>query len=121
LKLLRDHNITHALLTKTEVTVFMKLINRRLVCRYDEDALDYYGFVHFLVQIALFFHLKARFISPQETGNKSMHSLTFGEMVENMITWFKLAADQRGFDSALYDCPEAAADLSKASKLKNVN
>lgn len=74
----------------------MKLINRMMVCRYEDDALDYQGFAHFLVQIAIFFHLRERFIAPHETGGKSINSLTFGDMVENLIMWFKLAANARG-------------------------
>ena len=35
-------------------------------------------------------------------------------MVENLVTWFKLAANSRGQPIFLFDCPDAAADPSKA-------
>jgi hypothetical protein len=96
IKVLRDHNITHSLLSKTEMCTFMKLINRKMLSRYEEDSLDFQGFVHLMIQIGLFFHLKERFISPHETGGKGIHQLNFGEMIDNLITWFKLAAQARG-------------------------
>ena len=49
IKLVRDHNISHSLLSKTELSTFVKLINRKMVCRYEDDALDYQGFAHFFV------------------------------------------------------------------------
>lgn len=96
IKVLRDHNITHSLLSKTEMCTFMKLINRKMLSRYEEDSLDFQGFVHLMIQIGLFFHLKERFIAPHETGGKNIHQLNFGEMIDNLITWFKLAAQARG-------------------------
>lgn len=73
IRLLRDHNITHSLLSKTDMCNFMKLINRKMLSRYEEESLDYEGFVHFFIQLAVFFHLKEKFISPHETGGKSIH------------------------------------------------
>jgi len=42
-------------------------------------------------------------------------------MVENLVTWLKLAANSRGQSTVLFDCPDAAADPSKSTKLKQLN
>lgn len=77
--------------------------------------------MHFIVQVSIFFHFKQRFIAPHETGGKAINHLTFGEMVENLITWLKLAANFRGQSIVLFECPDAAADPSKSTKLKQLN
>lgn len=41
IKMLRDHNIGHSMINKTEVSAFIKLINRKMICRFEEDALDF--------------------------------------------------------------------------------
>ena len=88
---------------------------------FEEDALDFKGFVHLFVQLAIFFHLKEKFIAPHETGGKAIHALAFAEMLENLITWLKLAANSRGQPTVMFDCPDAACDPSKAIKLKQLN
>ena len=42
-------------------------------------------------------------------------------MIENLVTWLKLAAHSRGQPIVLFDCPDAAADPSKAAKIKQLN
>lgn len=41
IKMLRDHNIGHGMINKTEVSAFIKLINRKMISRFEEDALDF--------------------------------------------------------------------------------
>ena len=47
-------------------------------------------------------HSKARFKAPTETGGKDIKYLTYGEMVQNMMNWFLLAAKSRGQALILY-------------------
>lgn len=96
IKCLRDHNINHSMMTKTELLAFIKLINRKMISRLEEDGLEYQGFVHLFVQLAIFFHTRSRFSSPHETGGKPIHLLTYGDMIENLITWLRNAAESRG-------------------------
>ena len=95
IKFLRDHNIGSNLLNKAELVTFIKVINSDF-SMYEDDALDYQGFVQLIIQSAIHFHLKNKFIQPQETGDKLVSQLTFGDMVENLITWFQFAATSRG-------------------------
>ena len=53
--------------------------------------------------------------APHETGGKYLSQLLLGDMIENLVTRFKLAAVARNFETAAaYDCPELAGDLKKA-------
>ena len=42
-------------------------------------------------------------------------------MFENLVIWFRIAANSRGKSTLLFDCPDAAADPTKATKLKQIN
>ena len=66
-------------------------------------------------------HNKHRFKAPTETGGKEIKYLTFGEMVQNMMNWFMLAAKSRGQALILYQSPDAAGDPSRAKQLANLN
>ena len=49
IKLYRDHNIDHSMLTKHEVQLLTKQINNKLLVKYSNEALTYNGFVQMLV------------------------------------------------------------------------
>ena len=99
----------------------MSQINDKLLKPYDDDALNFAGFVQFFWQSSIFCHNNLRFKAPHETGGRSIKSLLFGEMVENSVTWFKVAAQARGGSTVLYDYPELAAEPQKAAQLKLLN
>lgn len=42
-------------------------------------------------------------------------------MIQNLITWFKVAARARGYPTTLYEYPELASEPSKASQLIQLN
>ena len=42
-------------------------------------------------------------------------------MIQNLVTWFKVAAKAHGHPVALYDYPELANDLPKARLLQQLN
>ena len=82
--------------------------------RFEDDALDYQGFQQFLIQISIHFHLKGKFLETHETGGKCISQLTFGEMLENLVSWFRIAAASKRQPMLLFECPDAAFDPSKA-------
>ena len=42
-------------------------------------------------------------------------------MINNLVTWFKVAAQSRGHQTVLYDYPELAKEPSRAQKLTQLN
>jgi len=46
-KLYRDHNLDHTMLSKNEFQMLVALINDKLMKPYDDDALNFPGFVQF--------------------------------------------------------------------------
>ena len=42
-------------------------------------------------------------------------------MINNLITWFKVAAQSRGHQTVLYDYPELAKEPSRAQQLTQLN
>ena len=90
-------------------------INDRLLKPYDDDALSLPGFVQFFWQSAIYCHEKNRFkpsfISKHNGGRTHSKSLSYGEMIQNLVTWFKFAAKVRDKSLAgIYDYPELAFD-----------
>lgn len=71
-KLYREHNLDHAMLSKNEFQMLTVLINDKLLKPYDDDALNFPGFVQFFWQSAIFLHLQNKFKVPHETGGKSI-------------------------------------------------
>ena len=66
-------------------------------------------------------HSKARFRAPHETGGREIKYLNYGEMFQNMITWFNVAAKSRGQSVLLYENPESVTDPTRAKQLKELN
>lgn len=99
----------------------MSQINDKLLKPYDDDALNFAGFVQFFWQSAIYCHNHLRFKAPHETGGRSIKSLLFGDMIQNLIVWFKLAAETRGGPTILYDYPELSGDPKKALQLQELN
>jgi hypothetical protein len=60
-KFLRDHNIGSNLLNKAELVTWIKVINSEL-SMYEDDSLDFRGFVQLILQSAIHFHFKQKFI-----------------------------------------------------------
>ena len=57
--------------------------------------------------------------APHDTGGKYLSQLLLGDMVDNLVKWFKLAAVARNFSSVpIYDHPELADDVVRARELK---
>jgi len=71
-KMYREHNLDHVVLTKNEFQSFTVLINDKLLKPYDDDALNFPGFVQFFWQSAVFFHVQNRFKEPHETGGRTI-------------------------------------------------
>ena len=88
----------------------MTAINDKLLKPYSHDSLNFAGFVQFFWQSAIYCHNVGRFKAPHETGGKSIKSLLFGEMIQNLIRWFKVAARARGYPTTLYEYPELASE-----------
>ena len=120
-KMYRDHNMDHAMLSKSEYQLLVNLVNDKLLKPYDGDALNFPGFVQFFWQSAIFCHTHYRFKAPHETGGKDISQLLYGEMIANAVTWFKLAARSHGHQTAIYDHPELAGDPQKARQLQQLN
>ena len=47
MKLYREHNINGAMLSKSEYQTLITLINDKLLKPYDDEALNYAGFIQF--------------------------------------------------------------------------
>lgn len=110
----------HSMLAKHEFEKIASQINDRLLKPYEDDALNLPGFVQFFWQTAIFCHhrnkFKASFIREYNGGRTNYKSLSLGEMIQNLVTWFKIAAKVR--DRTLagpYEYPELADDPSKAN------
>ena len=56
IKMYRDHNMDHSMLTKHEFKNLMQQINTKLLRPYDDDALNFAGFVQFFWQSAIYCH-----------------------------------------------------------------
>ena len=95
-KCFRDHNMDHGILTKSEYQMLVQLVNDKLLKPYDDDYLNFAGFVQFFWQTAIFCHTHKRFKAPHETGGKDISMLLYGEMITNAVTWFKFAARAHG-------------------------
>ena len=121
MKMYREHNLDHSMLTKSDYQTLVNLINDKLLKPYDDDALNFAGFVQFFFQSAVFMHLQGRLKEPHETGGQTISQLTYGEMINNVVTWFKLAAKVRNFQTAIYDHPELMNDPQKARQLQQLN
>ena len=116
----------HAMLAKHEFEKISSLINEILLKPYEDDALNLPGFIQFFWQSAIFCHHKGRFktsfIREYNGGRTNHKSLSLGEMIQNLVTWFKLAAKSRDRNLAgLYEFPELAHDPLKASQLYTLN
>lgn len=126
IRLYRDHNMDHTMLSKHEFSKLTQLINDRLLKPYDDDALNLPGFIQFFWQTAIFCHQKSRFkasfIRQHNGGRTNFRSLSLAEMIQNLVTWFKVAAKARDRTLAgLYEFPELASDPLKASQLYALN
>ena len=86
----------HGMLSMSEYQMLVQLINDKLLKPYDDDALNFAGFVQFFWQSAVFCHTQHRFKAPHETGGKDISMLLYGEMITNAVTWFKFAARAHG-------------------------
>ena len=51
----------------------MQQINTKLLRPYDDDALNFAGFVQFFWQSAIYCHNQNRFKAPHETGGKPIN------------------------------------------------
>ena len=89
-------------------------INNKLLLKYGNEALTYAGFIQILMQSAFFMHNKARFKAPVETGGREIKYLSFGDMLQNMITWFSMAAKSRGYTVLFYENPDSLLDPARA-------
>ena len=96
MKMYREHNMDHGMLSMSEYQMLVQLINDKLLKPYDDDALNFAGFVQFFWQSAIFCHNQHRFKAPHETGGKDISMLLYGEMITNAVTWFKFAARAHG-------------------------
>ena len=89
-------------------------INNKLLLKYGNEALTYTGFLQILMQSAFFMHNKARFKAPVETGGREIKYLSFGDMIQNLIAWFLVAAKSRGYTVLFYENPESLIDPARA-------
>ena len=81
MKLYREHNMDHAMISKHEFKIISEQINDKLMKPYGDDALNFSGYVQFFWQVAIYCHQQLRFKAPHETGGKPIKSLLFGEMI----------------------------------------
>ena len=122
MKLYREHNINGAMLSKSEYETLISLINDKLLKPYDEEALNFTGFVQFFWQSAIYCHEMNKLKAPHDTGGKYLSQLIYGDMIENLVKWFKLAAVARNFSNIdAYEYPELANNLPKARQLHELN
>lgn len=56
MKMYREHNMDHSMLNKHEFQLLISQINERLLKPYDDDALNFAGFVQFFWQSAIYLH-----------------------------------------------------------------
>jgi hypothetical protein len=95
------------MITKHELSSFIKLINQSLLLSYDSECLDFTGFTQFLLQLAVFLIEKKRIVRPADKLY-----LLMGECLEHLFLVFDKSAKTRGLRSLLTDQP----DFSPAGK-----
>ena len=75
-KLLKEHNIDVGLISRSELKVFIRLINGKFENILDADGLEIDGFIEIIIQISIFC-FESRLNIPSEVNHPS-----YGQMVE---------------------------------------
>lgn len=99
IKMLKDHSITPAQITQTELSSLFKQINFKVLHKNNTLSLNYSGFIELLVQVAI--HIFSR-QTPDTSTSKSPADCT-----KLLLGRFREAAKAKGESVVLYENPEA--------------
>lgn len=108
-KMFSEHNISLKLITRAEISIFVKLINQKMKQKL-ESSVNFECFIELFVQIALYI--------PKKAPMTLLH-LTPIEQVNWLLNEFKKSAKARGERTQLYDNPHATnlADTEVLNRL----
>lgn len=78
------------------MTALMRLINTNMLISHDDKALEYAGFIQFMVQLPIFLFAQKRIKNPPHFFHPLM-----GQMLEYLMTIFEGSAKLKGIRSSL--------------------
>lgn len=99
-KLLKDHGTFPNLINKSELQQLFRQINSKLFQRGDLQALEYNGYMQFMMQLAFYCFSKQP---------KDLSHLPPVESIRALIAQFEQATRERGNSTVLYEDPDATS------------